>query len=146
MRAFAFASAISLALAGAASGARRVASLNLCTDELLLMLGAPGQIVSVTHLAHKPAETPLWRQARRYPHNDGSLLSVVGLQPDLVADHGRRRARPGADRRSGSAFGCSICPFPKRWPTSSEHRRDRRRRPWAGRTPARPLLRPDRAR
>ena len=30
---------------------RRVASLNLCTDELLLLLAAPEQIASVTHLA-----------------------------------------------------------------------------------------------
>ena len=43
MRAFVFISAISLALAGAAEAApKRVASLNLCTDELLLLLAAPG--------------------------------------------------------------------------------------------------------
>ncbi|HEY0113800.1 MAG TPA: hypothetical protein VGB59_11735, partial [Allosphingosinicella sp.] len=69
MRAFAFASAISLALlAGAAKPAppARVASLNLCTDELLLLLAEPRQIVSVTHLAQQEAETPLWRAARRY--------------------------------------------------------------------------------
>jgi iron complex transport system substrate-binding protein len=85
MRAFAFASAISLALTGAAEAApRRVASLNLCTDELLLALAAPEQIVSVTHLAQNPAETPLWRKARRYRKNDGSLVSVAGLMPDLV--------------------------------------------------------------
>lgn len=89
MRAFAFASAISLALAGAAEAApRRVASLNLCTDELLLMLAAPEQIVSVTHLAQQPAETPLWQRARRYRRNDGSLLSVAGMQPDLVLTMG----------------------------------------------------------
>ena len=89
MRAFAFASAISLALAGAAEGApRRVASLNLCTDELLLALAAPEQIASVTHLAQTPAETPLWRQARRYRRNDGSLVSVAGLRPDLVLTMG----------------------------------------------------------
>jgi iron complex transport system substrate-binding protein len=89
MRAFASVSAISLALAGTADAApRRVASLNLCTDELLLMLGDPGQIVSVTHLAQQPAETPLWRQARRYRHNDGSLASVAGLGPDLVLTMG----------------------------------------------------------
>ena len=89
MRAFAFASAISLALAGAAEAApRRVASLNLCTDELLLTLAAPDQIVSVTHLAQTPAETPLWRQARRYRRNDGSLVSVAGLRPDLVLTMG----------------------------------------------------------
>jgi iron complex transport system substrate-binding protein len=89
MRAFAFASAISLALAGMAEAApRRVASLNLCTDELLLTLGDPRQIVSVTHLGQQPAETPLWRLARRYRRNDGSLASIVGLKPDLVLTMG----------------------------------------------------------
>lgn len=97
MRAFAFVSAISLALAGAAEAApRRVASLNLCTDELLLLLAGPKQIASVTHLAQNPAETPLWRHARRYPQNDGSLMSVAGQRPDLVLTMGggaRDRAR-----------------------------------------------------
>jgi iron complex transport system substrate-binding protein len=89
MRAFAFVSAISLALAGTAAAApRRVASLNLCTDELLLALAEPGQIVSVTHLAQDPAETPLWRLARPYRRNDGSLVSVAGLRPDLVLTMG----------------------------------------------------------
>jgi iron complex transport system substrate-binding protein len=89
MRAFAFVWAASLALAGAAEAApRRVASLNLCTDELLLMLAAPGQIASVTHLAQQPEETPFWRLARRYPRNDGSLASVVPLKPDLVLTMG----------------------------------------------------------
>ena len=89
MRAYAFVSAISLTLAGAAEAApRRVASLNLCTDELLLALGDPRQIASVTHLAQSPSETPLWRQARRYRKNDGSLVSVAGLRPDLVLTMG----------------------------------------------------------
>jgi iron complex transport system substrate-binding protein len=114
MRAFAFASAISLALAGAAEAAppRRVASLNLCTDELLLLLGDPTQIASVTHLAQQPAETPLWRQARRYRRNDGSLVSVAGLRPDLVLTMGG-----GArDRvRIGQRLGIPILdlPFPQ---------------------------------
>ena len=83
-------------LAAASLASLRVASLNLCTDELLLALAAPEQIVSVTHLAHKPQETTLWRQARRYRQNDGSLLSVVGDKPDLVLTMGggaRDRAR-----------------------------------------------------
>ena len=65
-----------------------MASLNLCTDELLLMLAAPEQIATVTHLAQQEAETPLWRQALRYPHNDGSLLSVVERRPDLIVTMG----------------------------------------------------------
>lgn len=89
MRAFALAFILSLAWAGTGGAApRRVASLNLCTDELLLMLGDPRQIVSVTHLAQQPAETSLWRSARRYRRNDGSLVSVAGLKPDLVLTMG----------------------------------------------------------
>ncbi|HEX9946277.1 MAG TPA: ABC transporter substrate-binding protein [Allosphingosinicella sp.] len=89
MRAFVFASGLSLALAGAAEAApKRVASLNLCTDELLLMLAEPRQIASVTHLAQQPAETRLWREARRYRRNDGSLVAVAGLRPDLVLTMG----------------------------------------------------------
>lgn len=89
MRVFVSLLAASLALAGPAEAApQRVASLNLCTDELLLLLAEPSQIVSVTHLAQDPAETPLWRQARRYRRNDGSLLSVAPLRPDLVVTMG----------------------------------------------------------
>lgn len=98
MRAFAFALAISLAACSAAEapsaptpGARaalRVASLNLCTDELLLALADPGQIVSVTHLSQQEAETPLWREARRHPRNDGSLVSAARHRPDLVLTMG----------------------------------------------------------
>jgi len=88
----AFASLLAISLLGLASGAgaapRRVASLNLCTDELVLMLAAPEQIVSVTHLAQSEAETPLWRQASLYPRNDGALVSVVALRPDLVVTMG----------------------------------------------------------
>lgn len=89
MRVFASFLAASLALAAPAGAApRRVASLNLCTDELVLALASPAQIVSVTHLAQDPAESPLWRQARRYRRNDGSLVSVAPLRPDLVVTMG----------------------------------------------------------
>ena len=105
MRVFASLSAASLALGSAGAAVaqpppQRVASLNLCTDELLLMLAAPRQIASVTHLAQQSAETPLWRQARRHRRNDGSLVSIAALKPDLVLtmgggarDRGRIAAR-----------------------------------------------------
>lgn len=89
MRAFAFASAISLALAGTAEAApKRVASLKLCTDEILLALAEPRTIASVTYLAQEKLETPLWQQARRHSRNDGTLLSVTRHRPDLVFDMG----------------------------------------------------------
>jgi iron complex transport system substrate-binding protein len=91
--------ALALAAVGAEAAPRRVASLNLCTDELVLLLAAPGQIVSVTHLAQQEVETVLWRQGRRYARNDGSLLSVVAARPDLVVTMGggaRDRSRIAA--------------------------------------------------
>ncbi|HEX5184868.1 MAG TPA: hypothetical protein VFW19_17150 [Allosphingosinicella sp.] len=79
-----------------------MASLNLCTDELLLLLGDTKQIASVTFLAQNPAETPLWRRARRFRRNDGSLVSVAGLRPDLVLTMGGgARDRAGIARRLG---------------------------------------------
>ena len=102
MRAFAFASAISLAIVPSAGAAapRRVASLNLCTDELVLLLAAPAQIASVTHLSQSAAETPLWTRARRYPANDGTLASVAAKKPDLVLTMGGgARDRAGIARR-----------------------------------------------
>jgi len=107
-----FLGACALALAAPAHGqARRVASLNLCTDELLLLLAAPEQIVSVTHLAQEAAETPLWVAARRHARNDGSLVSVVALRPDLVLTMGggaRDRGRI-AERRGMNVI---DLPFP----------------------------------
>lgn len=113
MRVFACVLALSLATPVAVEAApQRVASLNLCTDELLLMLGDPGQIASVTHLAQKPLETPLWRAARRHPKNDGGLISVVGTRPDLVLTMGG-----GARDRSRIAARMGIrtldLPFPQ---------------------------------
>lgn len=101
MRVFASLLAASLALVavGAQAAPRRVASLNLCTDELVLLLAAPGQIVSVTQLAQQDEETILWRRARNYRRNDGSLLSVVAARPDLIVTMGggaRDRARIAA--------------------------------------------------
>ena len=85
-----------------AQAPNRVASLNLCTDELLLLLGDPAQIVSVSHLSHQPAEFPLWRKARRHDANDGSLLSVVRHRPDLVLTMGGGfQDRAGITRRLG---------------------------------------------
>jgi iron complex transport system substrate-binding protein len=111
MRAFASLLAISLALAAAPAQAapRRVTSLTLCADELVLMLAAPEQIASVTYLAQQEAETPLWRRAARYRRNDGSLLSVVTLRPDLVVTTGGG----GRDRiRIAERLGIPIVDLP----------------------------------
>jgi len=66
----------------------KVASLNLCTDELLLALADDDQIASVTHLSKQSVETPYWQKARRHRTNDGSLLSVAAEKPTLVLTMG----------------------------------------------------------
>jgi iron complex transport system substrate-binding protein len=88
MRAFAFAFSLLLAAGTAEAAPARVASLNLCTDELLLLLADPRQIASVTHLSQNRAETALWQRARAFRRNDGSLVSIASLKPDLVLTMG----------------------------------------------------------
>lgn len=76
-------------LALVASTGLRVASLNLCTDEYLLLLADPQQIVSVSYLSRLPEESVLWRQAQGFPANNGSLESVVPYRPNLILTMGR---------------------------------------------------------
>ena len=68
----------------AAEPPARVVSINLCTDELALMLAAPGQLVSVSWLSHDPRVSALAERARAIPANRGQAEEVVLLEPDLV--------------------------------------------------------------
>jgi iron complex transport system substrate-binding protein len=65
-----------------------VASLNLCTDEYLLLLARRNEIASVSFLSQDPLESPLWRSARRYPANRGSIEEVLARRPDIVVTMG----------------------------------------------------------
>jgi iron complex transport system substrate-binding protein len=62
----------------------RVVSVNLCTDQLALILGAPGQVASVSHWAARPAASNLHREARALPLNGGGAEEVYLMRPDLV--------------------------------------------------------------
>lgn len=66
----------------------RVVSLNLCTDELALLLAAPGQLASVSFLGADAHETALAGRAAGLPTNNGRLDSVAALAPDLVLTGG----------------------------------------------------------
>jgi iron complex transport system substrate-binding protein len=93
----------------AASAALQVASLNLCTDELLLLLGAPRQIVSVSHLSRSPRETVLWQEARSHPANDGKLESVLAMRPKLILTMG---GSGGARQALARRFGARLVELP----------------------------------
>lgn len=71
--------------AGAAGAApARVVSVNLCTDQIAMMLAAPGQLVSVSKLAADPLASSMAAEAARFPQNRGSAEQVYLLHPDLV--------------------------------------------------------------
>jgi iron complex transport system substrate-binding protein len=72
----------------AASAAVRVASLNLCTDEYLLLLARPSEIASVSRLSRDPADSSLWRIGRRFPENRGDLESALPTRPSLLLTMG----------------------------------------------------------
>jgi iron complex transport system substrate-binding protein len=68
--------------------AARVASINLCTDEYLLLLARPQEIASVSYLAQQPHDSPLWRRARPHHANYGSVEQVLPTRPDVLLTMG----------------------------------------------------------
>jgi iron complex transport system substrate-binding protein len=63
---------------------QRIVSLNLCTDQLVLLLVEPERIASVTWLAHDPAVSVLHERAGRVPANYARAEEVVRAAPDLI--------------------------------------------------------------
>ncbi len=70
--------------ASAAEPPRRVVSMNLCTDQMALLLAAPGQVVSVSKLARDPAMSNMAAEAAVLPVNRGRAEEILALEPDLV--------------------------------------------------------------
>ncbi|SFY42115.1 iron complex transport system substrate-binding protein [Paracoccus pantotrophus] len=68
----------------AAEPPRRVLSMNLCTDQLAMMLAAPGQLVSVSYLAQDPSASAMAAEAGRLPVNHGLAEEIFLMRPDLV--------------------------------------------------------------
>lgn len=76
--------AIAIALPGHAAPPERVVSMNLCTDQLAMLLAAPGQLISVSDLAADPAMSAMADQAAGYPPNHGRAEEIFLMRPDLV--------------------------------------------------------------
>lgn len=76
-----------MALWGAAANAEtaaRVVSINLCTDQLALMVAAPGQLVSVSEMSHDPRGSAMAEAAQALPGNVARAEEVMAMAPDLV--------------------------------------------------------------
>jgi iron complex transport system substrate-binding protein len=62
---------------------QRIVSMNLCTDQLLLLL-APERVVSVSMLAADPRASTMAETAARLPLNHGYAEEIIRFEPDLV--------------------------------------------------------------
>lgn len=63
---------------------KRVVSMNLCTDQLAMLIADEGQLVSVSYLARDPASSVMVAQAQRYPVNHGLAEEIFVMAPDIV--------------------------------------------------------------
>ena len=63
---------------------KRVVSMNLCTDQLAMLLAAPGQLYSVSYLAGRADASVLADRAGSYVTNHGLAEEIFLMKPDLV--------------------------------------------------------------
>lgn len=70
--------------ATAAEPPQRVVSMNLCTDQLAMLVAGPDQLISVSALAQDPANSAMADAAGQYPVNHGRAEEIHLLEPDLV--------------------------------------------------------------
>ncbi|MEW8187678.1 MAG: ABC transporter substrate-binding protein [Candidatus Thiodiazotropha endolucinida] len=71
-------------MAIAAEPPQRVVSVNLCSDQLLLMLADPAQVASVSYLSRDPDSSFVADAAAAYPLNHARAEEIIRLKPDLI--------------------------------------------------------------
>lgn len=62
----------------------RIVSINLCADQLVLMLAPAGAVKSVSRLAASTQNSPLAEQARGIPVNHARVEDILPHHPDVV--------------------------------------------------------------
>lgn len=63
---------------------RRIVSLNVCTDQLLMMMVPRERIAAVSYLASNPQTSAMASEAKSLPFTYGNAEHVLLLKPDLV--------------------------------------------------------------
>ncbi|NNM72861.1 ABC transporter substrate-binding protein [Enterovirga aerilata] len=86
----------------------RVVSINLCTDQLLLSLADPDQILGLSPFVRDPRRSWVRDAAARFPILSGTAEEVLVLKPDLVLA-GRFTRR--ATRELLKAHGVEVIEF-----------------------------------
>ena len=88
--------------ADAADSPKRVVSINVCTDQLAILLAREGQLQSVSYLSQDPELSVMAAKARQLPANHAQAEEVFLMKPDLVlAGTFSSRATVGLLRRLG---------------------------------------------
>jgi iron complex transport system substrate-binding protein len=89
----------------------RIVSLNLCTDEYLLLTAPRQRIASISRLGADAQESPLAARARGLATNSGQLGDVLGTAPDLVLTMGHDPQAAALAGRLGLRF--VALPYPE---------------------------------
>jgi iron complex transport system substrate-binding protein len=71
-------------LAPAMAAGPRIASMNVCTDQLLIPLADPEQIAGLSRFSRDASQSFVADDARRYPTLSGGAEDVLVLAPDIV--------------------------------------------------------------
>lgn len=63
---------------------KRIVSMNLCTDQLVMLLAEHERIASLSYLALDPQASALAEEAANLPVNHGLSEEILPLEPDLI--------------------------------------------------------------
>ncbi|MCL6251566.1 ABC transporter substrate-binding protein [Altererythrobacter sp. KTW20L] len=63
---------------------RRIVSLNVCTDQMLMQMVERDRIRAISYLATNPRYSAMVEQARSLPMTEGLAEEVIAMRPDLV--------------------------------------------------------------
>ncbi len=67
-----------------AAGLPRIASMNVCTDQLLVPLADPDQILGLSRFSRDAWQSFIADDARRFPTLSGGAEDILVLKPDIV--------------------------------------------------------------
>lgn len=90
---------------------RRIVSLNICTDQLVVLLADREAIASVTFLAADPVRSYVADRVAGLPVNHGLAEEVVSLEPDFVIA-GQFAARSAVEMLRRLGIPVTVLPLP----------------------------------